>query len=211
MRSLGMRSVGWFAAAVALPLLGWATGGIARDTGPVPQTETSPMPAPDSPAAADAYRFAFAGIEGGTLPLSAWRGHPVLVVNTASFCGYTPQYRDLEALWRQYRDRGLIVLGVPSNDFGAQEPGSASEIKQFCETNYEIDFPLAEKVHVVGANAHPFYRWVAAELGEGGAPRWNFHKYLVGPDGQLAGTWPSQVRPTDPAVTGEVERLLAGK
>ena len=109
----------------------------------------------------DAYRFEFGALDGGKLPLAAWRGHPVLVVNTASFCGYTPQYRDLEALWRRYRERGLIVLGVPSNDFGQQEPGSAAEIKEFCETNYQVDFPLTEKYRVIGGGAHPFYRWVA--------------------------------------------------
>ena len=156
----------------------------------------------------NAHGFVFAGIDGGALPLSAWKGHPMLVVNTASFCGYTPQYRDLEALWRQYRDRGLVVLGVPSNDFGAQEPGSAAEIKNFCETNYEIDFPLTEKVRVIGGNAHPFYRWVAVTLGEGAAPRWNFHKYLIGPNGELAGAWLSSVRPGDAAIVGEIEKLL---
>ena len=155
-----------------------------------------------------AYRFEFAALDGGALPLGAWRGKPVLVVNTASFCGYTPQYRDLEALWRQYRDKGLVVLGVPSNDFGEQEPGSAAEIKSFCESRYEVDFPLTGKYRVVGGGAHPFYRWVAETLGEGAAPRWNFHKYLIAPDGQLAGAWPSQVRPTDSAVTKEVEAAL---
>jgi glutathione peroxidase len=156
----------------------------------------------------DAYQFEFAALDGGRLPLATWRGRPVLVVNTASFCGYTPQYRDLEALWQRYRDRGLVVLGVPSNDFGQQEPGSAVEIKKFCETTYAIDFPLTEKVRVIGAAAHPFYRWVAATLGEGAAPRWNFHKYLIDPDGELAGAWPSQVKPTDAPVTREIERLL---
>ncbi len=97
---------------------------------------------------------------------------------------------------------------MPSNDFGEQEPGSAAEIKQFCETGYEIDFPLTEKYRVVGGGAHPFYRWVAAQLGETGAPRWNFHKYLIGPDGQLAGAWPSRVAPLDPAITGEIEAML---
>ena len=135
-------------------------------------------------------------------------GHPVLVVNTASFCGYTPQYRDLEALWQKYRDRGLVVVGVPSNDFGAQEPGSAAEIKSFCETNYAIDFPLTEKYRVIGDSAHPFYRWVAETLGEGAAPRWNFHKYLIDPDGELAGAWPSSVRPGDPAITGKIDKML---
>lgn len=166
------------------------------------------MPASDADSA-DAYQFEFAALDGGTLPLSAWRGRPVLVVNTASFCGYTPQYRDLEALWRRYREQGLVVLGVPSNDFGAQEPGTPAEIRQFCETNYQVGFPLTEKVRVVGGAAHPFYRWVAATLGEAGAPRWNFHKYLIGPDGQLAGAWPSQVRPGDPAITQEIESALA--
>src|SRR5215470_19828466 len=110
----------------------------------------------------DAYRFEFASIDGEKLPLAAWRGRPVLIVNTASHCGYTPQYRDLEALWQRYRERGLVVLGVPSNDFGQQEPGSAAEIKSFCETTYAIDFPLTAKYAVLGGSAHPFYRWVAA-------------------------------------------------
>ena len=163
---------------------------------------------PDDGETRDAYQFEFRSLDGEALPLAAWRGRPVLVVNTASYCGYTPQYRDLEALWRRYRDQGLIVLGVPSNDFGEQEPGSAAEIKQFCETNYQIDFPLTEKVRVIGAAAHPFYRWVAGQLGEGATPRWNFHKYLIGPDGQLAGTWPTPVRPSDPKIIGEIEAAL---
>jgi len=156
----------------------------------------------------DAFRFEFVSIDGESLPLDAWRGRPVLVVNTASFCGYTPQYSDLEALWQRYRDRGLVVLGVPSNDFGRQEPGSAGEIKQFCASNYSVDFPLTEKYRVIGGDAHPFYRWIAESLGEAGTPRWNFHKYLLGPDGQLAGAWPAQVAPTDRRITGEIERLL---
>ena len=156
----------------------------------------------------DAYQFEFVALDGETLPLAAWRGRPVLVVNTASFCGYTSQYRDLEALWRRYRERGLIVLGVPSNDFGEQEPGTAAEIRQFCTTNYQVDFPLTAKNRVVGGAAHPFYRWVAATLGEAGTPRWNFHKYLVGPDGQLAGTWPAQIRPDNAAIIAEIESAL---
>jgi len=111
-------------------------------------------------------------------------------------------------LWQRYRDRGLVVLGVPSNDFGRQEPGSAGEIKQFCALNYSVDFPLTEKYRVIGGDAHPFYRWIAESLGEAGTPRWNFHKYLLGPDGQLAGAWPAQVAPTDRRITGEIERLL---
>ena len=156
----------------------------------------------------DAYQFEFVGHDGERLPLAAWRGRPVLVVNTASFCGYTPQYRELQALWRRYQVRGLVVLGVPSNDFGEQEPGTAAEIRTFCTANYQVDFPLAAKNRVVGNAAHPFYRWVAALLGEAGAPRWNFHKFLIGPDGRLAGAWPAQVRPADPAITAEIEGAL---
>jgi len=157
------------------------------------------------------YDFTFTSIDGQPLPLAQYRGRPLLVANTASFCGFTPQYDDLEAVWRRYRPRGLVVIGVPSNDFGEQEPGSAQEIKQFCESRYAVDFPLTEKQEVIGPGAHPFFRWIAAELGEAGAPRWNFHKYLVAPDGGLAGAWPSAVRPTDRAVTDDIERLLPAK
>jgi glutathione peroxidase len=157
----------------------------------------------------DAHSFTFAALDGGTLPLGAWRGTPVLVVNTASYCGYTPQYAGLEALWRRYRARGLVVLGVPSNDFGRQEPGTTAEIAAFCQTHYGVDFPLAQKTRVIGADAHPFYRWIAATLGEAGTPRWNFHKYLIGPQGELAGAWPAQVSPDDPRIIAEIEPLLA--
>jgi len=159
-------------------------------------------------AADNAHQFEFVSIDGEKLPLDAWRGRPVLVVNTASFCGYTPQYRGLESLWQSYRDRGLVVLGVPSNDFGQQEPGSTAEIKQFCQTNYAVDFPLAQKCRVIGAQAHPFYRWIADTLGEAGTPRWNFHKFLIAPDGELVGAWPAQVPPTDPRITSEIDKIL---
>jgi glutathione peroxidase len=140
--------------------------------------------------------------------LSAWRGKPVLIVNTASACGFTPQYADMEKLWQRYRDKGFVLLGVPSNDFGAQEPGGEAEIKNFCEDTYKVDFPLAAKERVVGKEAHPFYRWVVAQLGDAGAPRWNFHKYLIGPDGAVTGAWPSRVNPTDAAITREIEKAL---
>ncbi|HUH82992.1 MAG TPA: glutathione peroxidase [Stellaceae bacterium] len=154
------------------------------------------------------YDFTFTSIDGRPLPLAQYRGRPLLVVNTASFCGFTYQYEDLEALWRRYRDRGLVVLGVPSNDFGQQEPGSAQEIKQFCESRYAVDFPLTEKQEVIGPRAHPFFQWIAAELGDAGVPRWNFHKYLLGLHGELKGAWPSSVRPADAVVTAEIEKLL---
>lgn len=154
-----------------------------------------------------ALDFSFTSIDGAKLPMKAWAGRPVLVVNTASFCGYTPQYATLEKLWRGYKDKGFVLLGVPSNDFGQQEPGSASEIKAFCAT-YDVSFPLSRKEKVIGADAHPFYRWIASELGEGGAPRWNFHKYLVGGDGLLAGAWPSAVEPTAKEITAAIDGAL---
>jgi glutathione peroxidase len=154
-----------------------------------------------------AHDFTFTSIDGPPLPMKAWAGRPVLVVNTASFCGYTPQYKTLEALWQGYKAKGFVLLGVPSNDFGQQEPGNSSEIKAFCAT-YDVSFPLSRKETVIGAEAHPFYRWVAAELGEGAAPRWNFHKYLVGSDGLLAGAWPSPVEPTDKAITSAIDAAL---
>ena len=158
--------------------------------------------------AMSAHDFEFTSIDGQKLSLASFKGKPVLLVNTASQCGYTPQYADLEKLWQAYRARGLVVLGVPSNDFGAQEPGNAAEIKGFCTTNFGIDFPMTDKVAVIGPKAHPLYRWIAAELGEDAAPRWNFHKYLIGPDGQLVEAWPSRVGPMSKEVTGAVEKLL---
>jgi glutathione peroxidase len=132
------------------------------------------------------------------------------VVNTASFCGFTRQYGDLQALWRDYRDRGLVVLGVPSNDFGQQEPGSAADIKEFCEVNFEVDFPMTEKQQVVGDQAHPLFKYIVEQLGAQAAPRWNFHKYLVTPDGALTGAWPSRVSPTSPEILDAIEATLPG-
>jgi len=155
-----------------------------------------------------AYRFEFAALDGGKLPLADWRGKPVLVVNTASYCGYTPQYRDLEALWQQYRDKGLVVLGVPANNFGAQEPGTESEIKTFCETRFNIDFPMTAKEDVIGASAHPMYKWLAGELGEDAAPKWNFHKYLINKDGTIEGVFGPRTTPDDAAMNAEIDKAL---
>ena len=158
--------------------------------------------------AVSAYDFSFTTIDGAPLPMREFEGKAVLVVNTASECGYTPQYKDLGALWQRYRDRGLVVLGVPSNDFGGQEPGTEAEIKRFCERQYAVDFPLTAKEPVSGADAHPFYKWAAQVAGEAAAPRWNFHKYLVGPDGQLAAWFPTKTSPASPEVAGEIEKVL---
>jgi len=156
----------------------------------------------------NAHSFSFTSIDGKPLPLSGFKGKAVLIVNTASACGLTPQYKGLEALWQGYRDRGLVVLGVPCNDFGAQEPGTEGEIKTFCETRFGVDFPMTGKAHVIGTAAHPFYQWAAAELGEGSTPRWNFHKYLVGKDGSLAGVFGSRTDPEAAEVKAAIEAAL---
>jgi glutathione peroxidase len=157
----------------------------------------------------NAHSFSFTAIDGAALPLAKFKGKAVLVVNTASECGYTPQYKDLEALWQRYRDRGLVVLGVPCDDFGAQEPGSEQEIKSFCETNYGVDFPMTAKMHVTSNDAHAFYKWAAEVAGDAASPRWNFHKYLIGPDGELAAWFPTKLSPTAKGVTDAIEETLS--
>jgi len=139
--------------------------------------------------------------------LCAYAGKVLLVVNTASRCGYTPQYEALEALYRKYRDRGFVVLGFPSNDFGAQEPGSNREIAAFCVNQYAIDFPMFAKSSVRGAGANPLFAELAKTTGS--APRWNFHKYLVARDGRTVHAFATQVDPQDPKLVAEIERLLA--
>ncbi len=158
-------------------------------------------------AAVDGVRFA--GIAGGELTIGVGGEGPVLLANTASLCGFTPQYADLQAVWERYRDRGLTVVGVPTNDFGGQEPGSAAEIKEFCEVNFAVDFPLTAKVTTRGADQHPFFAAVEASLGSAALPRWNFHKYLIDADGRIVAEWPSHVRPTGPEITRAIEGALA--
>lgn len=157
----------------------------------------------------NAFDFSFHAIDGGPLPLSSFKGKALLVVNVASQCGLTPQYAGLEALWKANRDKGLVVLGVPANDFGAQEPGTENEIKTFCETRFQVDFPMTAKEHVIGADAHPLYKWLAAELGEDAAPKWNFHKYLFGRDGSIAGTFGSRTTPDAADLTAAIDDILA--
>jgi glutathione peroxidase len=156
-----------------------------------------------------AHDFTFTGIDGKPLPLAQFKGHPVLVVNTASECGYTPQYEGLEALWQAYRDKGLVIVGIPSNDFGAQEPGTAEEIATFCKVNYGVTFPLADKTVVKGKDAHPFYKWAEEQAGEQGRTKWNFHKFLIGADGRFTGWFSTQTTPMGPKIRTAVEKLLA--
>lgn len=158
-----------------------------------------------------AFQFTMKTIDGKPMPLAQYKGKVLLVVNTASFCGFTPQYEGLQKLHDTYKAQGFTVIGVPSGDFGDQEYKSAAETKQFCESKFGIKFPLAQKAEVIGPNRAPFYRWAADTLGEQNAPQWNFHKYLVGRDGKLIAAFPSKVTPTSPEVTAAVGKALAAK
>ena len=172
------------------------------------------LAAPDGAGAGEApgaFAFSFTAIEGGPLPLAQWQGRPVLVVNTASMCGFTRQYDGLQALWERYRERGLVVLAVPSADFGGQEYDDNAKIKTFCEVNFAVDFPMTERVAVKGADAHPLFAWMRRQAGDAAGPHWNFWKYLIAPDGSLAGYWPSQTEPDAAPLTAAIEASLGGE
>jgi glutathione peroxidase len=182
---------------------------LALSAAPAAAQSSPALSAPAGTAgAATAHDFDFVAIDGTPMPFAGFAGKAVLVVNTASLCGFTRQYGDLQAVWERYRDRGLVVLGVPSNDFGGQEPGTEAEIKTFCEVNFDVVFPLTGKVRVSGDDAHPFYRWAARELGVAAVPRWNFHKYLVAPDGRLVDWFSTVTEPTAPRVLRAIEANL---
>jgi glutathione peroxidase len=153
-----------------------------------------------------AYVFSFKTLDGADLRLIQHAGKPILVVNTASLCGYTHQYSGLETLWPRYRERGLLILGVPSNDFGGQEPGGAPEILHTANA-HGVTFPLMAKADVKGDKAHPFYRWAALQRPLE-TPRWNFHKYLIGREGLIAGSYASAVEPLDERVRSAIENEL---
>jgi glutathione peroxidase len=154
-----------------------------------------------------AYAFSFPALSGPDIRLADYAGRPLLVVNTASLCGFTPQYAGLQELWTQFHDRGLMIIGVPSNDFGGQEPGGAAEIAETAQHQYGVTFPIAAKAVVKGPDAHPFFKW-AAEARPKDVPRWNFHKYLVGRDGYIAEVFASTVEPTDTRIKTAVGRAL---
>lgn len=163
----------------------------------------------EAPATTTAWEFNFTSIDGKPLPLSQYRGNVLLVVNVASFCGFTPQYKGLQALYEKYQQQGLTVIGVPSNDFGNQEPKAAGEIKEFCQGTYGITFPLTAKASLSGDAAHPFYAWARQELGWLNAPKWNFHKYLVSRDGRLVTSFLSTTTPESTRLVSAVEAELA--
>ena len=149
-----------------------------------------------------AFAFSFAALDGGTIRLADHAGKPIMVVNTASLCGYTPQYTGLQEVWTRFKDRGLLLVGVPSNDFGGQEPGGATEIDETPHHQYGVTFPITAKAEVKGTGAHPIYEQPAD------TPRWNFHKYLIGRDGHIAAVFPSAVEPTDTRVITAIAKEL---
>jgi glutathione peroxidase len=155
-----------------------------------------------------AYGFSFPALAGDDIRLADFAGRPILVVNTASQCGYTPQYAGLQALWAEFKDRGLMIVAVPSNDFGGQEPGGVSEIAETAQHKYGAGFPIAAKTVVKGPTAHPFYKWAAAAR-PNDTPRWNFHKYLVGRDGYLADSFATIIEPTDTRIKTALARQLS--
>jgi len=155
-----------------------------------------------------AYDFQFEDSFGKQVELSQYKGKVIMVVNTASKCGFTPQYEGLEKLWLDYKDKGFVLLAVPSNDFGGQEPGSNEEIKTFCETNFNITFPLMSKVKVLSEDAHPFYKWAQTQVSYFGKPKWNFHKYIIGKDGKILQWFSSITSPTDSRIISVIESEL---
>ena len=153
------------------------------------------------------HDFTVKTIDGSPKSLKDYQGHPVLVVNVASECGLTPQYTGLEKLYKHYKDQGLVVLGLPCNQFGAQEPGSEAEIKQFCEVKYGVDFPLTSKIDVNGPSADPLYKWLRGESG-GADIQWNFEKFLIGKDGRVVKRYSPKTVPEDAGLKADIQAAL---
>ena len=154
-----------------------------------------------------AYDFNFNGIDGNIIKLSDYKNKIIVVVNVASRCGYTPQYNDLQDLWSKYKNKDLIVLGIPTNNF-KQEPGSNKEIKDFCETNFGINFPMSEKIDVIGGQAHPFYKWAKQDYGISAIPKWNFHKIIIGRNGKVVDTFASFTKPSSKKFISAIEKEI---
>ncbi|MDB3887280.1 glutathione peroxidase [Candidatus Pelagibacter sp.] len=154
------------------------------------------------------FDFKINSINGGELDLSSFKGKTILLVNVASKCGFTNQYDDLQDLYDNFKDKGLIVIGIPTNQFGGQEPGSEKEIKNFCETNFNITFPMTSKYEVKGANAHPIYIWAKDTFGKSTVPKWNFHKILINKDGKIEDTFASFTGPLSNKVVKKIEQIL---
>jgi len=154
-----------------------------------------------------AYDYSFNGIEGGQINLSDYKDKVIVVVNVASRCGYTPQYEGLQTLYNDYKNKDVIVIGVPTNNF-KQEPGTNDQIKDFCETTFGISFPMTEKISVIGANSHPFYKWARKDFGMSAIPKWNFHKIVIGKNGKIEDTFASFTKPTSKKFIKLIEKLI---
>ena len=155
-----------------------------------------------------AYDFQFKDLDGSSLSLSEYKGKVIVVVNVASQCGFTKQYEDMQDVWNKYQQKGLVMLGVPSNDFGGQEPGNSNDIKNFCESKFGITFPMTEKVSVRGDNAHAFYKWAKENHGKSAIPKWNFHKIIIGKDGKVFETFASITNPSSKKFIKAIEKAL---
>ena len=154
-----------------------------------------------------AYDYSFNGIDGDLIQLNKYKNKVIVVVNVASRCGYTPQYNGLQTLWTDYKNKDLVVIGVPTNNF-RQEPGSNEEIKNFCETNFAISFPMTEKVNVIGSKSHPFFKWAKNSYGIRAIPKWNFHKIIIGKNGKIVQTFSSITKPTSKKFLKVIENLI---
>lgn len=154
------------------------------------------------------FEYSFAALEGGAMPMERFRNQPVLLVNTASECGFTAQYAQMQSVYNDYQQSGLVVVGLPCNDFGNQEPGADAQIAEFVRENYGVSFPMTSKYSVLGPQAHPLFRAITEEYGGDVLPRWNFYKYLFNRKGTLVEHWPSKVPPDDPAITHQITRNL---
>lgn len=157
------------------------------------------------------YDFSFKKPNGEVLNLSDFRGKVLLIVNTASDCSFTPQYQGMEKIYQKYKDQGLEIIAIPSDDFGHQEPGNDEEIQNFCQINFGVTFPVTSKEIVSGNNAHPFFPWISQELGFGSAPKWNFHKYLIDQDGKPVDFFYSITRADSGRLEGAIQRLIKSK
>jgi glutathione peroxidase len=151
--------------------------------------------------------FSFKDVEGETINLANYKDKVIVIVNVASRCGFTNQYKDLQVLWKDYKDKGLIVIGVPSNNF-RQEPGTNKEIKNFCETTFGISFPITEKLNVIGTSAHPFFKWAKDNHGSSAIPKWNFHKIIVGKNGKVVETFASITKPSSKKFISAIEKEI---
>ena len=155
-----------------------------------------------------AYDFNFNDLDGNPLSLSEYKNKIIVVINVASQCGFTNQYNDMQKIWEKYQKKEVIILGIPSNDFGYQEPGSNKEIKNFCESKFGITFPMTEKVSVKGENAHPFYKWAKKNYGNSAVPKWNFHKIIIDKSGKVSETFSSITNPSSKKFIKTIENLL---